>query len=128
MGYQCDICTTDMPSKSAGTFFDQSRVLTSPGYWKYLYTEAPTRLTEEVVPPFIARLCRDTSGYTVCDKCRDMLQRDAQLGREYDIEHYIESIPSGLVSPHSVGIVAGTVWKKLHGKWPSKFPTWFTLD
>jgi len=108
-----------MESKSAGKFFDQNRVLTSPGYWKYLYTKAQTQVTEDNLGSFLAMFSKDTSGYTVCDPCEEMLAKDDELGKEYDIEKYIVSIPSGQVDTHAAGTVAGTVWQKLNGSWPS---------
>jgi hypothetical protein len=74
MTYKCDICPASMPSKSDGTFFDQNRVLTSPGYWEYLYTEAPLPLDEKGIGLTAAFLCKDTSGFTVCERCKNMLQ------------------------------------------------------
>jgi hypothetical protein len=119
MAYLCDICSTSLASRSAGTFFDQSRVATSPGYWEYLCTNSFIPLTEDTIGLAVWQLCQDTSGYVVCDNCRDMLQRDMQLAREYGLEQYVTSIPSGEVDSHPVGMVAGTVWQKLHGTWPS---------
>jgi len=108
-----------MENKSSGKFFDQNRVLTSPGYWMYLYTKAQTRITEDSLGSFLAMFSKDTSGYTVCDQCEEMLEKDYELGKEYDIEESIVSISSGQVDTYAAGTVAGTVWQKLNGSWPS---------
>ncbi len=119
MLYKCDICSKTMENKSSGKSFDQNRVLTSPGYWMYLYTKAQTRITEDNLGSFLAMFSKDTSGYTVCDQCEEILKKDYELGKEYNIEKSIVSIPSGQVDTYAAGTVAGTVWQKLNGSWPS---------
>jgi len=119
MSYQCDICSKTMENKSVGSFFDQNRVLTSPSYWTHLYTKAKIRITEDRLGSFLAMFSQDSSGYTVCDQCDEMLEKDYDLGNKYDIRKSISSIPSGEVDTYAAGTVAGTVWQKLNGSWPS---------
>jgi len=119
MTYNCDICSREMEDKSNGHFFDQNRVLTSPSFWQHLYTAKINPLSEEGIGGFLGMFCQDASGYTVCDQCQDMLKNDFNLGREYEIEEFVSSISSGEVDTYAAGTVAGTVWKKLNGRWPS---------
>jgi len=118
VGYMCDICGQEMRSKSAGHFYDQNRVLTSPSYWRHVFTKG-TPLEEDALGLMLMTFSKDPSGFTVCNSCDAMLSSDMELAGEYDLAGFIESISSGQVNTHSAGKVAGTVWEKIHGHWPS---------
>lgn len=113
MSYQCDICTSQMPDKSHGTYFDQNRVLTSPSFWEHLYIKGTSwgKLDDEqMLGFFLTTFCKDDpNGYTVCGACRDMLSTDYEKSKRYGIEKCVTSIPSGRVDKPSVGLVAGLV-------------------
>ena len=115
--YMCDICTKSFPAKADGTFFDQNRVLTSPSYWEHCFGKPD--FVEGMLGMYLGMFCQDTSGYTVCDACARMLDDDGAKAERYGISEYVRSSPSGRVDSHAVGMVAGTVWKNLHGSWPS---------
>jgi len=120
VSYKCDMCNTVMPSKASGTFFDQNRVLTSPGYWEQLFLKKHgTPITEDALGNFAQASIQDNSGYTVCSKCKEILNNDLIKFKEFDLDNYIKSIPSGKVEAHAVVRVGGTIWKKIYGKWPS---------
>tara|TARA_R110002072_G_scaffold42064_22_gene119160 strand:+ start:55423 stop:56073 length:651 start_codon:yes stop_codon:yes gene_type:complete len=118
MTYRCDICSRDIEEKLDGHFYDQNRVLTSPGYWLHLYTKSNTKLEEAGIGGYLAMFCRDNSGFTVCDHCYTMLNSDTALSEDYGISTYVTSQPSGQVDSYAAGKVAGTVWQQLHGDWP----------
>ena len=113
--YMCDICSDTFP-KPEGTFYDQNRVLTSPGYWEIVF--AKPAFVEGILGMQLAMFCQDTSGFTVCDKCADVLEGDDARAAEYGLAEHVTSIPSGRVDSHAAGMVAGTVWKQLNGSWP----------
>ncbi len=76
MSYNCDICSRELPDKSNGTFFDQNRVLTSPSYWEHFYQKEIVPMEEEMLRMLLVTFCRESRGFTVCNRCRDMLHND----------------------------------------------------
>ncbi len=119
MAYNCDICSKEMSAKSNGTFFDQNRVLTSPGYWEHVCQKGILPIEEEMLGMFLANFCRDTSGFTVCGRCKNMLGHDLQKAKKYELEKYVSSVSSEPINSHAAAMVAGTVWKNSKGHWPS---------
>jgi hypothetical protein len=119
MSYQCDICPDVFQTREDGTFYDQNRVLTSPGYWDYQFTTKSTSFEENMLNQFLDMLSKDSSGFNVCNNCKSMLEKDIEIAVELGIEKYIKSIHDGKVDINSAGIVLGSVWKKKHGTWPS---------
>jgi len=84
-----------------------------------MYTKSKIKLQDHTIGGFLDMFCQDSSGYTVCDECKKMLENDMAFGSKYNIEKYISSIPSGQVDTYAAGKVAGTVWQDLNGSWPS---------
>lgn len=122
IAYNCDICSTTMSSKASGNFLDQNRVLTSPGYWEYICTRTLSGLNENTLGQFLSGISKDTTGFIVCDVCRNMLRQDGQKATEYGLRGYVSSLPSGQIDTRSICMVAGTVWKRIRGEWPSTIP------
>jgi hypothetical protein len=119
MNYKCDICSYLMPSKESGTFFDQNRVSTSPGYWEYMIQGASSTISEDTIGMYAQMCSLSRSGFVVCNNCKTMLNNDFIKYTDLGLERYIESIPSGNVEPYAILVVAGTIFKKHHGKWPA---------
>ena len=129
LNYLCDICSISIPSKSSGTFFDANRVLTSPSYWERLSIKGHSlgKLDEETLAMYLKMKMnkkRDPSGYTVCEKCRDMLKMDRQKAKDYGLDAVCKfpipySIPTGHIDMNAVILVVGIIWEKIHGSWPS---------
>ena len=130
MSRQCDICSNKLKNRSYGTHYDTNRVLTSPSYWLFLFTEG-TMLgkldNEQKFGSFFkAAVHSGPYGYLVCKECSDKLSLDAQLVQEHNLSGWCKSIPSGRVDESTIAIVAGTGWKEIYGQWPSFFK--FTSD
>lgn len=123
MTYQCDTCSNIFLDKSHGSFFDQNRILTSPSYWEHLIIGGTVigKLQDEgQLEMWITMYCKnDPNGYTVCNACRDKFLNDDSKAKLYGLESYVRSIPSGQVNKQSILIVAGTIWQKYNGSWPS---------
>ena len=60
----------------------------------------------------------DKAGFTVCTKCKTMLENDFEKFKEFGLENYIKSNPSGSVDLYAVVRVAGTIYKDVYKKWP----------
>ncbi len=115
--YLCDICGVLTPGLETCTHFDQNRVLTSPAYWELVIQQK--KFSEEVIGGFLGTFVNDNSGFYVCSKCKSMLENDSEQGEKYDLARYSHSIPNGVVDSHAAGMVAGSVFKILKGKWPN---------
>jgi hypothetical protein len=77
---------------------------------------------EQILAMLLDKLCKDTSGFTVCSKCQDMIEKDLQRAKEFNLpnlEKYVVSDPTGKVDLGTAGVIAGAVWTKIHGNWPS---------
>ena len=69
---------------------------------------------------FLTDYCEDgPDGYVVCSTCTEMISSDNQKPENKEIEKYITSIPSGKVDKQAIFSVAGTVWNRVYGSWPS---------
>ncbi len=119
MAYQCEICPDVFSNKEQGYFFDQNRVLTSPGYWQYLFTTKASFFEVSMLNSYLDMLCKDTSGFTICNKCKTMLEADATFAQELGITEYVKTLSDGKVDRNAAAIVFGSVWRKMHGTWPS---------
>lgn len=114
----CDVCSTHISEES--TFFESNRVLTNPSYWK-IYISNPI-CSEETLGMFVTMMSKDTGGFTVCSDCRSKLQDDLSYIKQLGLEEYVESLPSKKVDVNKVRVVAGTVFKQIHGRWPNSIP------
>jgi len=119
MSYKCDICSTVMPSKEAGTYFDQNRVSTSPGYWEYLIHSVSGSMDMERIGMYVQMCTFMKGGFVVCNKCREMINNDSVNFRDFGLEKYIRSIPSGDVDVSAIKVVSETIFKKSKGILPS---------
>jgi hypothetical protein len=126
----CDICNTAIYKKSESRFYDQNRVVTSPFYWEYVISNTLERdcrgdtmqQKERILALLLTKFCDDTGGFTVCSKCQDMLEKDLQRAKEFNLpnlEKYVISDHTGRVDSGTAGVIAGAVWTKIHGNWPS---------
>lgn len=114
MSYQCDLCSNQMSSRSDGQILSDLEMGTYPHYWEVI-TEAASGNANMLGMQIQLRM-NDTSGFSVCPKCAATLsQRATQLS---DIG--LRSLDSsGLDKYDKVMVVAGVVWQKKTGTWPS---------
>ena len=119
MSYSCDICSASLLSKDHGKFIDQQRVLTSPNYWEKLIGISSSSFNDAAFGLTLQSFCNDSSGFTICQNCESMLEKDIEKSIEYGIERFISSDPTGAVDKTSVVVVASTVWEKIRGHWPT---------
>jgi hypothetical protein len=77
---------------------------------------------EQLLAMLLDKFSKDRSGFTVCSKCQDMLGKDLQRAKEFNLPNlkkYVISDHSGKVDLATAGVIAGAVWTKIHGSWPS---------
>ncbi len=126
----CDICNKAIYNKSESRFYDQNRVITSPFYWEHVinnvlekeFRNDTMQQKEQLLAMLLDKFSKDRSGFTVCSKCQDMLEKDLQRAQEFhlpNLEKYVVSNRSGRVDLATAGVIAGAVWTKIHGSWPS---------
>ena len=119
MSIQCDICPNIIFVEEQETFYEQNRVVTSPGYWEYQFTTKSSSFEENMLHQYLEMLSKDSSGFTVCNNCKTMLENDTNFAQELGVQNHVRSLPDGKVDLNSAGIVLGSVWKKMKGSWPS---------
>jgi hypothetical protein len=134
MSYKCDICSTMMASKESGFVFDRNRVLSSPGYWDYVFRDATDpfmsrMFTEDATGLAVQQLLMSDTGYIICSSCKEMLQRDTDKAKEYRIEPWFTSMQvkdfkatdraQAKEQLQATLITIGTVYERKSGKWPS---------
>jgi hypothetical protein len=123
MSYKCDVCSQEMASKASGKTYRDEDVNTCPGYWEVaaIKQKAFSDLLgggspENAYGMFIQQRLQDQSGFTVCPVCAAMLdERSTQL-KEIGLERLVAG---GVTPREQVLVVAGVVWQRTIGNWPS---------
>ena len=123
MSYACDVCSIDIGSKSSGRTFGDAEVCTSPGYWEVAAKKQKRfadllggGAAENAYGMFIQQRLHDQNGFTVCPQCAAMIDRRNTQLKEIGLERLVTG---GVTPREQVLVVAGVVWQRTMGNWPS---------
>ena len=115
--YMCDICGSALRRQQI-TRYPNCRIVLRPSYWEGIYERG--RINGDLVGMHISMMMNSSPSFGICTRCNETLAQDKQKPSEYGLKEYAAQMMSNGERPDSAApVVAGVIWKKRTGQWPS---------
>lgn len=114
----CDSCGNNIP-RSTGYALSTPQVLLSPFYWEFLISKRKLINNDAALALFVNQVMSETNPWFICEKCSQYFYFSREIAKSEASKIRPQPPGSNKVKQKHVIAVAGIVYSKFFGQWPS---------